>query len=355
MLKRLSLIIILITTILIGSCTDVNIEDSNFRNHIETMAAFDTYGIKVVSSKTNTGIVKNQTQYVYIDNAHNTFLLSGSKKDDVQVMTEDVVFSMEADLIYSYVFNDVWGKYEVSSKYKSIRYFEQVLFTFFDSVKRTETNFETVYEDFLTLDLLKNNLINILGEDFDDDVYSLPFPVTAVYSKVDDHFTSIQFDLSSLYKISNQENEEFSSRDASWTIDFEFIAINEPFQIQVSDFITDDHYDDFTHLNVIEFDELYSYELIEGTVDYQTDKDILKVIFDHTGLYQLMLRDISSVEELFITILDENERVVRNFTLSAEDDISKYWNFAKGTYYIVVSGDIIDSSTIDYSFLFITN
>ena len=354
MMKRFNLLLVIVTTFFIGSCASLNLLDPNIEKHNNTMSTLGTYFVEVVSSKTNTGVTQNTTEYIYIDNDNDTFLLTNQLKDTFEIYHEDVVFEMEEDKLYSYIFEDKWSKYEVSDSYLSLKNIEHVLFAFFTDAEVQNTNFEIVYTDTLTMNDLKGKITNILDLEIDQDLYDQEFSMSAVYSKNEERFISFTFDLTEQMILSDYE-ETFYSSDAAWTLTLDFKNIDQEFHVLVDEFIEDDYYNDFTHKGILEFDEKYSYELIKGTVNYESDQDILTLIFDKTGLYKLMLKDINTLNDLVVTIMDEQQNVVRTLTVSAHDNFSNYWNFSKGTYYICIESIGSSDTPTNYSFLFITN
>lgn|GEM_PF-2748097 len=352
-MRKLTLsFMVLFAVTLLSSCDDI--PDSNLERHIDTMDSMQTYVIEIASKKDNGVLSTTKNNYVYIDNIHSTFLVRNNNNTKTYISNEDIVFEYDDNMLYGYVYDDVWRKYEVDSSYLNIKYFESVLYTFFTESETITDDGYVVYQAYLNLDDLEGRLYNFTTEDMPKEYYGTDFLVQAYYSIEDQMFTSFTFDLSDIY--ADMEGEEGNvNSGVSWIVEFAFDEFNDDFSVNLDNYVYDDYLNSFNHVDMFDFDSQFSYEMVKGTVDYTLDQDILRIEFEETGIYKLMLTNISSLSELKITILDANYEVYREEVVDFNHMTSGYWNYPKGLYYIIVSSSEIDFIETTYSFLFVSN
>ena len=351
-MKRLIILVLTLFTVVIASGCE-NVPNSNMENHINTMSAMQTYVISVTSSKSDITYSDVSSSYIYVDNNNGTFLLSNEDREVVNINSDDVIFEFDNNVLYGYMFEDIWHKYEVDNNYLSIRNFESILFSFFKDATESISDEYTVYETYLNLSDLEGKMYNVTSHEMDKEFYGDDFLVTAYYSNIENRFTSFSFDLSDILVKMNKEIGTITTSEAEWKVNFTFEEINEDFSVSINDYVFDDYLNGFEHLDLFDFDQRFSYEMINGSMSYLHDQDVIKVEFKETGLYRLFLTNITSTKKLLITILDSNMDIFLEEEIDVTKTMSDYETYNEGVYYIVICVDDTEFNEIAYSFLFL--
>ncbi|AIO18599.1 hypothetical protein KQ51_00719 [Candidatus Izimaplasma bacterium HR1] len=357
-MKKITILFLsVISAILLGGCENNPpiIGDSNLESHFNTIGALDTYTIKFEVDKNIQGSSTTNTNFIYVDNVNDTFAVSVYDKEDYSVLTTDLVFEYEDGKLYNYIYNDVWIKHEIDSKLLNFVEFENTVFEYFKNATTENIDGKIIYSADISINNIKDSGYTALGGNTSKEYYDIDIPITITFCTTEERFVKFELDFKPVMEAMNVDQGIETLEDDYWKVSFEYTKIDESFEIVISDYIFDDFIDDFDEEAFIGMTELYSFELIKGCVDYNEDKDLLKVEFEDSGLYQLSLRSYEEVDDLVVTILDSNHNIFRTFILNSKDSVTSYWNYTRGTYYVLVSGNLSDCSSADYSLLFMSN
>lgn len=358
-MKKITIMLLTVVSgFVLGGCelTQPNLIDSNLQSHIETMSILDSYVIKYSSDLLNGNEHKINESYVYVDNNNETFVVSSEDKEDANLIDiEDLVFQFERKKLYNYLFDDVWIKHEVDVSFFNIISFEKVTMKYIQDMKYQFTDEEVNYVAYLSLEDVKDSGYSVFGSNIPEEYFNVKVPLTVTFNKVEQRFTSFEFDFKPVLIQMNNDKGYTTDKEDSWIVKFEYERLNEYFDLVIDDYIIDDYVDDFEQKTLSGITELFSYDLIKGCVNYDHDYDLIKVEFVKSGIYQLSLRNFNDVGDIVVTIMDINHKVITTFNLNNHDPLTSFWNYAKGTYYVLITGNLVDSNPLDYSLIFMSN
>ena len=192
-MNKILIVLSLFIVTLLSGCG--NVSNHDLSNHVNTMNALDTYVIEIVSSKHNLETDSIMNSFVYVDNAHNIYVVSDEEKTDIVIEDGDLIFEYINDSLFSYVFDDAWNKYRVDISYLNIKYFESVLFGFFESPEIITIGNDVMYTSHMSINDLEGSIYNIIGENFGEKYRDEDFEVNAFYDIELMRFTKFTFDL----------------------------------------------------------------------------------------------------------------------------------------------------------------
>ena len=357
-MKKITILLLsLISTVMLGGCENNPgaVMDANLKSHLDTLDDLDTYTIGFTSEKSINNEETALSKFIYVDNVNDTFAVSVYDKEEYSIVNTDLVFEHKGDKLYNYVYNNGWIKHEIDSSFMNIVDFESAVFEYFKNATTKEIGDNVIYTAHMSLNKIKDSGYTIFGNQISEEYYYLDIPLTITYNKTEERFTNFDFDFAPIVEAMNVSEGRTTQESDYWNISFEFTKLNESFEVVISEYVVDDFINDFEGETFTGITELNSFDLITGCVDYHEDQDLLKVNFEDSGLYQLSLRSFEEVDDIVVTILDSEHNIFRTFILNSEDSATSYWNYTKGTYYVLVSGNLTECTSADYSLLFMSN
>lgn len=358
MKKMIIMFLTVVSGLLIGGCdsNQPSLIDSNLQSHLDSMGAMDTYVIKFTSDKMDSFEQSSNINYVYVDNVNETFVLSPENKDDENFINKtDLVFQYENNKLFNIMFDDVWIKHEISSTYFNVKNFETEVMKYLHDISYDINEEEITYVAYLSLNDVKDSGFQAFGDSIPEMYFNVDVPLTIKYSKTEERFISFELDFTPVMIEMDQDLGLSTSGDDSWIIKFEYERLDKEYNLIVDEYVIDDFVDGFYGDMINGIKELYSYDLIKGSVNYNNDQDLIRVEFTKSGIYQLSLRNFNEVLDLNVTILDVNHKIITTFVMNSDNSMTSFWNYAKGTYYVLVSGDLIDNISTDYRLIFMSN
>lgn len=359
MMKKIIILLLSITSsFLIGGCDDTPpiLTNSNLDKHINTLECLDTYVIEFETEKFDNGNLNTAANFIYVDNKNDSFVISVLDKENPGIIENtDLVFEYDGDKLYNYMYDDLWIKHEINKHIVNVIGFEETVFDFLMNLTEETIDDNVIYKAIVTMEDIKDSGYTAFGGNVAEKYYNVEIPIIATYSIVEERFISFEFDFINVLKAMDADQGLTTSEEDYWKVKFEYTCIDDDFDLVIEDYVMDDFIDDFSQETITDIVELYSYELIKGCVDYSTDHDLIKIEFETNGLYQLSLQAFDGVHDLVISILDNNHNIVRTFNLNNDDDHTSYWNYAEGTYYLIVSGDLVEATAANYSLIFLSN
>lgn len=355
--KTMVFLLSIISSFLIGGCDNTSaFVDPNLEKHKYTIENLDTYIIELDAKKYNNNVTDSTSNYLYVDNIHHSFMFSSEDKDDASIINpSDIVFEYEGRKLFSFIYDDVWFKHQIDEELISIIDFEEIVLESLENLTKTTVEDKVIYKAVIALEDLVSSGYATLAGSVPEKYYNVTVPVTAVYSQELERFTTFDFDFKPVLEAMNKDLGYFTSNDDYWNVSFEYVRINEEYEIGINDYVLDDYIDYFEAFSIDGIKHLYSFDLINGCVNYSNDRDLMKVEFVDSGLYQLALWAFDGTTDLVVTILDIHQNEIMTFNLNNEDSLTNYWNFAKGSYYILVSSSLSDLSSAHYSLIFMSN
>ena len=357
MKKTAILLLVIVSSLLLVGCDNEQpiLIDTNLETHINTMDALNTYVIKFYTDKELNNIKSVSSNYVYIDSANETFVVSTMDKECYDILHTDLVFQYDEDGLFNFIYNDGWIKHEIDSTFINIINFESVVFDHFKDPTIEDTDTETVYTAHLSLEDIKDSGYTAFGGSVPEKYFNIEIPLSIAFNKTEERFTTFEFDFKPILEAMNLDEGLETQDEDIWNVTFEYTKLNEEFNLEITEYVVDDYIGDFDHEVFSIIKEMYSYDLIDGCVNYTDDSDLIKIRFEESGLYQLSLRAFNQTSDLVVKVLDKNHEIIRTFTLNSKDTATSYWNYTKGTYYVLVSGVLKDDTAADYSLIFMGN
>jgi len=328
-------ILVVLFGLLLTSC---NTKETIITKHQENLLKLDSYIISFKEIKIKNGLPTESYQYLFVDNEHSLYSLKDVLELGDTLSPDDMIIEKSNNQLYTYLYNEGWTKYHINNKLEALTDFYLNAYDLFDvQIFETITNH---YQSRIQASELNELVYGLLGIDISDEMKYETIIIQAKYDAEREMFTKLDIDLSNI-----EEN---------WTLEIEFIEEILEFDLAVHEYSIDDYMNNFLYYDMYGLDAKDSFDLFRGSVNYMTDQDIISVQFEEESMYRLMLRDITEGASVDVQILDANLNVIREFRLSEHNEITRYYTYDSGLFYVIVTNNSDDVEVVDYSFLFLS-